>query len=419
MSCKNIGQRASGVSLAIAVAFAFVILLADSTARAEDYFQITAVPTGGGAAVQASGNDLRNLVDDLTHTTGPFASLNGKAYTASLKAGGAKGPTAFTFSGAASGTDLTLKIPTQNFSKTFAAPTSDALQADVKQFIQSGADAYARLLRKIDEESATGLLDGNPRAATAVVAEDAFFRWGIGSTMSEDAKVSGENGAQLRFDLGAGEIRADDFNGSYVTASFGSDWRINDRVGLSIGIPFQYRSLTHTTAYVIGGEFGVPILIIPRHTDQGFAWQATPFVLGWGTFSGNLAAGGLLLGGGGVSDLNYRIGNFIFTMANEVTYNGGVPIDFEEFHLNTEVDQWIFKNGAKVTYAPKNQPAYVDAGFAYTTFLHNAAVDQYWTPFVSVGFKFGQYSGLRLSVRGNYGNGYADTGGEVTGYFSF
>jgi hypothetical protein len=413
------GKGSRGPSCAFSVAVALIVVLSATAAFAEDYFQMVATPTGGGAPVVASGNDLRNIVNDLVRTQGAFAPLAGKAYTANLKFGGQNGQTAMQFSGAASGQQVQLRIPSQNFAKNFAAPNQAALQSDVQSFIQSGADAYARLLARIDRESPVGLLDGNPRAATAVIADDSFFRWGIGSTMSDDAKANGKNGAQLRFDFGGGTIRADDFNGTYATASFGSDWRISDNVGLSIGIPFQYRSLAHTVSYVVGGEFGVPVLIIPRRTDDGFAWQVTPFMLGWGTFSGNLAAGGLLVGGGGVSNLNYRIKSWTFTLANQVSYNGGVPVDFENFHLNTDVDQWIFKNGLKATWSPKGSPLYVDGGAVYTSFLHNAAVDDYVTPFVGVGVKFNQYSGLRADLRGDYGPGFSDTGGNITAYFSF
>jgi hypothetical protein len=158
---------------------------------------------------------------------------------------------------------------------------------------------------------------------------------------------------------------------------------------------------------------------VPRRNDQGFAWQITPFALGWGTFSGNLAAGGLLLGGGGVSNLSYRVGSFTFTLANQIDYNGGVPINFQEFHLNTDVNQWVLKNGIKATYSPKGSPVFVDGGVVYTNFLENAAVDGYFTPFVGVGVKFGQYSGIRAEARGNYGNGYDDTGGNLVAYLSF
>jgi hypothetical protein len=411
------GLREESTYRALAALIAFIIAVssASSVARAEDFFVLTATPSGG-APVTGSGGNLRNLLDSMIHAQGPYAPLAGNDYTASLKYGSRQ--SALVFNGSADGKTLTLSIPSQNFSKTFTADTRQQVQEDVRAFLQSGVDAYSRLLSAISKETAVGLLDGNPRAATAVLADDAFFRWGIEPTLSQSTKLPGKNGAQVRFDFNAGGIRTANFDGTYVTAALGLDWRINDRIGLSVGLPFEYREIGNTTSYIAGANLGLPIAVIPRNGD-GFAWQITPFMQGWGAISGDLVAGGVLIGGGGVSSLSYQTGAFTFTLADQIGYSGGVGIDINEFHFDTDVDQWILKNGVKVTYAPVGSPFFVDGGAAYTNFLHNTAVDGYVTPFVGVGVKFTPYSGIRVGYRGNYGNGYSDTGGDVIAYLSF
>lgn len=97
-------------------------------------------------------------------------------------------------------------------------------------------------------------------------------------------------------------------------------------------------------------------------------WEITP----WGTvesgYSPDLAVGGLVGGGGGTSSLNLRTGNWVWTLADQWSYQTGLPFHYNDYHFDTSANQEITTNGGKVTY--NFGPGYfIDGGAAYTDVL--------------------------------------------------
>ena len=114
----------------------------------------------------------------------------------------------------------------------------------------------------------------------------------------------------------------------------------------------------------------------------------------------DLAAGGLLIGGGGVNTLALQLGMFELSLANELAYYSGLPIDdISGYDFDTELDQLIMKNGLKV--GVHLGIFYLDAGSAFTNFLtSDAAVDFYATPFAGVGLALGTLGESAGGLRG-------------------
>jgi hypothetical protein len=105
-----------------------------------------------------------------------------------------------------------------------------------------------------------------------------------------------------------------------------------------------------------------------------------------------------------------------FTMANQISFFEGFPIDVGEYDFETDLSQQVLKNGLKLTYAV-NRDFLLDAGLTYTNFLSDAAVENYLTPSAGMVFRFGETGGLRVAYRGDFGDGYAAHGGGVMLFF--
>ena len=87
-----------------------------------------------------------------------------------------------------------------------------------------------------------------------------------------------------------------------------------------------------------------------------------------------------MVGGGGVSSFGLNFGPLELTIANELLYYGGVPLgEIGGIEIETELDQWITRNGAKLAFYPLGlERLSLEAGASLTNFLGtHAAVDWY------------------------------------------
>jgi len=132
-----------------------------------------------------------------------------------------------------------------------------------------------------------------------------------------------------------------------------------------------------------------------------------------------LAAGGLFVGGGGVNTLAVELGLFELSLANELVYYSGIPIDnIQGYDFDTELDQLITKNGVKL--GAHLGVFSIDAGASFTNFLtSDAAVDFYATPFVGVGVSLGGFAVLRLGYEADLGQDYTAHSGRLKLDFHF
>jgi hypothetical protein len=396
------------------IGFALLAIVASASfAKADsgnDFFTITATGTTSGSAT-ASGGTLLRLTDDLLKQQNNFAPLAGQGFNGALSYGGVSN--AIQFSENPSQTSATLTIPSTGFTKTFNGTSAADLQSQIRTFIeQDGSQAYSQFLRSIDEMSPVAAIDGNPQASTAFVATDSFQRFGMHRTVSDDP-LTWNNKLDFRIDVTGGTDSAAGFNGNYADLSVDADWRISDNVGLSVATLVQYRDIGDSAAYTVGEVIGIPVTLINR-TGPGFSWEITP----WGfvalAASYDQVSGSLLVGAGGTSSFNYQIGDFTFTVANQVDYAGDVALVFDKYHFDTRVNQWILKNGGKVSWNPWGKMLFVDGGISYSNFLHPAAVPNYWTGTAGIGLKLGRYSSLRVGYTGDFCNKYHSNGGDVT-----
>ena len=408
------------VPAAVPAAFLLFILACASPARGQDgVFTVTAETTSGPpASVTESGSSVIDLVQNLIGTSEQFAAFQGQAFDASLDYGDVPG--AIQFQRNAAGTSATVSIPSTGFTRTFTGANEQEVLDEIEDFLlRDGAAEYARFLRTVNETSMLGVVDGNPRAATAVFSDSAFFKFGLQRSPT-DAKslASGTpGGGGMRLDVRAGLDDTDAGDGYHVTGAFSSISRLGDRVGLAISSPFSYRHVEGSDVYMGGLEFSLPIVILNPIGGRGFVWQVTPTAFGGAAGSEDLAAGGLLFGFGGTSSLSIPLGDSAaLTIGNGLYFYEGYPIDIGEYQFETDLSQQVMKHGVKLTQGLG--PLSIDVGLTYTDFLQEAAVDNYLSPTLGVTLGAGSM-GVRVAYQGDMADGFTSHGGMVVVYLNF
>jgi len=391
---------------------AAVIALAcalSTAAGARDLFTLQA----GG--VTDSGHDVEGLLDDFLAHTGPFSALALQpGYNATLDYLGM--PSAITMQASAFGNQVVLRIPTTGFSKTFTGTSPANVKQQVRDFFDgAGAHELARFLEKTNAHSKLAALDGNPRSTTAMFAGSAFDRFGIDSV--REHRGSDEVAEVGDFDLGVraggGSLEASHFHPLRVanaSLTLGGDLK---RVGLYLSALGQYRNYDGADIYEAGLELGIPIVVAqPGGGDIPLRWTLTPVVQTGGSGSRDLLAGGFMVGGGCVSSFGWSLGGpFELTVADEMLYYGGVPLGtINGVRIDTELDQWITRNGIKLALDPPGAPwLSIEAGIKASHFLGSrAAVDSYATPFAGAAVKAFDLLRLRVGWESDFGkSGYA------------
>jgi hypothetical protein len=401
------------------VALVWLVVVAPR-ARGDDPFVLTAQTTSGPpASVTASGSSLPDLVDDLVRTQNQFGAFEGQAFRAGLDYGSIK--QAIRFEQNAAGTSATVSIPSTGFSKTFTGSSDRDVRNQIRDFLlKQGSGEYARFLRTVNERSLIGVTDGNPLAATALLADSSFFKFGLQRSPYEvGGMVVESRGGGLRLDLGGGVADTDDGDGYFLSAALSSLVRFNRHVGLALSSPFTYRRVEGAEVFNGGFEAGLPVVIASPITGRGAVWQVTPTFLGGAAGSLDLAAGGTFLGGGVTNSIAVPLGESAeITVGNGIYFFEGYGIHFGEYEFDTDLSQQVLKNGVKLTQA-LGRGGFVDASITHTAFLQEAAVGTYLTPGVGVGLRFGPTSGVRFAYRGNYGDGFTSHGGAVTLFFNY
>lgn len=405
----------------LCVAATVAVVVAPIGVCAADPFVLTAeTTTGEPTSVTASGSSLPDLVDDLITREDEFGQFEGQGFSAALSYGRVR--EAIRFQQNAAGTSATVTIPSTGFSRTFTGSNEGEVREEIRDFLlKEGAKEYARFLRTVNEQSLIGVADGNPLAATALLANASFFKFGLQRSPYDAGGTiyAAPDGGGLRFDLGGGFANTDDGDGFFVSAALSSVTRFGRHVGLSLSSPFTYRRVEDAEVFLGGFEAALPIVITAPASGRGATWQVTPSFLSGAAGSLDLAAGGTFLGGGVTSSLAVPFGDHAtLTVGNGIYFFEGYPIDVGEYEFDTELSQQIVKNGVKLTRA-LGRSSFADVSLTHTAFLQDAALDSYLTPGAAIGLRFNPTSGVRLAYQGDHGDGFSSHGGTITLFFNY
>ena len=226
----------------------------------------------------------------------------------------------------------------------------------------------------------------------------------------------------LGVEAGGGVVDADPFDSLYVVdgaLTLGGDF---GRVGIYLSGLGQYRSFDEADIYDAGLELGIPIAVLGPGEGHWLRWVLTPVVQSGGGASRDTLAGGFMAGGGGVSSFGLNLGPVELTIADSIFYYGGIDLgEIEGISIETELDQWITRNGAKLAVYPIGKERFwLEGGASLTNFLGtHAAVDWYASPFAGIGVKFFEVLRMRIGWESDFGEhdyaahtGRADVGFE-------
>jgi putative lipoic acid-binding regulatory protein len=392
-----------------ALSAAIILLLVASRTMADDFFNLVAVGSGGTAVANTGGNII-HLTDNLISLNSSFIFLAGQNINASMSWGGV--PNAIRFTENAAQTVATLTFPTTGFTTTFVGTSASDLQQQVHDFIQKdGEQAYAQFLKTMNQLSPVATLDGNPQSSTALIATDVFNRFGIENQQPTQYR-SYSDGAYIGVSADGGSTRADGLDGSWAGFSLDTGARFGSHVALSFGTTLAYRNTENSQAYTVAEEVALPVTII-NNRDNGISWQVAPWAFAGLSASYDQAAGGILVGGGATSSLALHLNGLTITLGDQISYTGNVAVNVDGYSFDTDIDQWILKDGLDASYQFPGTPFFVEGGIAYSNFLDRAAVPNYWTPTLGVGIATGRYSSIQISYQGDFAKQYNQNGGEL------
>lgn len=377
--------------------------------------------------VSDSGNDMVDLLEDFLSQEGAFSGLTlAPSYSATLDYLGI--PDAIVMDATLFGTNVVLTIPSTGFTKSFTGTSPDDIEDQIEDFFEDeGADEVAEFIEETGRRTALATFDGNPRATTALFARGAFDRFGLGALRTRpgysEARVAEAGHFDLSVEAGGGVIDADPFDSLYVVdgaITLGGDF---ERVGIYLSALGQYRSYDGADIYDAGLELGIPIAVLGPGEGHWLRWVLTPVVQSGGGASVDLLSGGFMVGGGGVSSFGSNFGPLELTIADELFYYGGVPLgEIGDIEIETELDQWITRNGGKLAIYPLGEERlWLEGGASVTNFLGtHGAVDWYATPFAGVGVKLFDTLRLRVGWESDFGeHDYAAHTGRVDLGFEF
>jgi hypothetical protein len=345
----------------------------------------------------ASGEDLLGLLKDMFEQTGAFSQLDGLDFQARLRYGDYENAMRFNVFEVFTAPpqerwQAQIVITGKDQPVHLTAPDRASLNEAVKNYFKDNASGdYAKFLKAMNAKSAFSVPDGNPRANTAVVANQTFSSFGQedGRTNEEreDPQLVKQESMGLGFTADVGRFDANGVKGSTYSLPLFAKFKLTDRVGLHFNIPLNWTRIGDANIFNGGLNIGMPIRAVVRTKENPLHWQITPSTGANVAGSEELASGGLLLHGGLTSLLSYDFKHFSVSMGNHFSYHEGMELDLYGYSFDPGVQQEILKNGVRVSI-PFAKRWVFDVYGIHTKFLESAAIDSYFTVGGEFGFRF-------------------------------
>lgn len=397
---------------------ALSLILGLGTAHAGDLFTLAGSTTGAGPVVNFNegSSKLAPFISDLVSgsSTGQFDALNNRQFVATLRY--ANVPNALNFNIQHPGlwtANLTSPFQPGLISRNFSAPSRAELDDAISAYLkQSGSADLARFLAAINKQSVAGVLDGNPNAATAQIANQNFMEYGMRPTETAAEKGDGEpektsrSGFSMAAD--AGTFRSRGIEGQTYSWTPMIPFTVGKerRVRLELALPLNYTKIEGADEYRVGAQLGVAMLLVKRTKTQPWLWQVTPHGGAVVAGSADLVAGGVLLSGGATSYTSYRQGNWEFSMGNHVSLHEGLRVSVDNYTFDPQVSQQIIKNGLKVGRS-LGEHWYAEVYVLDTEFVQAAYTSRFTTVGAGVGYRGAKQKGyVMLGTYADFGPGY-------------
>jgi len=389
-------------------ALSCVVFVTASSCFGGSPFVIDVATSGPGAPpeIVVGASNLKNFLNDLINAQGQYGAISGFAYaekTTFLGVGNA-----ITFTGNSPGTTVTLAIPVIGFSQTFTGATRSDVETQIHDFIkQNGNNVWAAFLSALAKQSPNAVTDGNPNAATGTMANSTFLAEGftpVDEILPEDPMSSPRlSGFGLGFD--AGQFTAAGLSGQLVDFAIPARWKLSDKVGLTLNIPFDYMTLEGAKIYGAGFNLAVPIRLESMNKEKPLNWRVTPLLGTAARASPDLASGVALWQIGLSNSLDYRVNSkLVVCMVNQLTDYHSFKVSYGGYSFDPEVKQLILKDGLRVV-SPLTQRLIGSFFVLDSRFLNQAAVKQFTTVGGSLAYHVTKTMDLQLAA--NYDTGTA------------
>jgi hypothetical protein len=437
-------------SLAVAAAAA---ALSAPLARADAPFVYTVTTTSGTPdTVRVQSDSLIHATDEVILGLGRAAPLADRDVTANLRYAGV--PDAFTLTLNADRTAGSLRYnltrgPTDTFSAagapSFVSPARVIDDQVYSDLTDPHNHPFENVQQALNRQSYIMPLDGNPSAATAFLADETFQKYGL----VRDGEPTGYGGpddrvrydsygraylpaAQLYqpvywFDTMGQSVNTNGFDGYDLRFSFNAAGRFAPVVGYSVSVPVQYRNINGAESDTVGVEVGIPVDILTPRRRQPFGWTVTPFAEFAVNDSRDLGSSQAIFDGGVASRLTFRFGRrdaWTLALADQFTgfvglgadrddggYDGGDDYYGDQDAFRGHLAQQLFKNGVQVI-RKFDYGVSASLSVTYSTFVANAATDQWWTPRLGVAWQCSPNFSVHLSYQADLANRYQSQGGD-------
>lgn len=375
-----------------AVSAVFLAVLA-SPAFADPLFGVSA--TGGGNSVSVSGSSLPDLLDDSINASGSFSSLKNTDASVNVTYAGIKD--AIQLSVNAAGTSATLALPGIGFSKTFTGSTREELQTQIEDFLKKdGAETYLKFLASVNQQTVAAVVDGNPSAQTAVMAQRAFSRWGSfgGGNMMES-----KDGMYSNIRVIGTQYTLDNYSSTLASVELSLGYRINEYVGVFGTLTPSAQDTEGAQIGRIAYELAVPVTVYGKN---GFSVVLTPQVQAGGAASVDLLNGGVFWGVGGAGRVGYDLGaGWKVGVGAQYLKDTGLPVKVGDMEFRTEVDQSVLSYGVDVGWDFSEKVGLV-GGVSQHRLLADAAEGKWLEP--TAGIRWGKTTLLEAGYEGTLGS---------------
>lgn len=357
-----------------------------------------------------TAESVPDLISAFIQHEGQFSGLSGLKSQASLNYLGVDDALTIVYDSSSHTATVTSSVTGLN--RTFVGTSTQDLDDQLEAFVKSeGANEWAAILKEINKRSAASISDGNPSAATAVLAnstfnaamdsiEDLFQQ--IGEQQDGDRASSdlgfGLNGGKFKVTLPDGR----EVEGSNTNLEIPYKKRFNETVSLSMVIPLGWTDLEGAKAYHVGLNLGLPLDLVKMSADKRLSWKLTPVggVLARG--SADYASGAALYHLGLASSLTYKIGKTSFiSYGAQLSHYESFKVEFDDVEIDPSISQQILKNGLRLTHFFGTNNRWVAQGmYVNTIFLEDAAVDTYHTLGAGLSYRFSKK--ITVGLHGNY-----------------
>jgi hypothetical protein len=238
---------------------------------------------------------------------------------------------------------LTLTLPNQGISVSFTGSTRDESIVLMKDFLKSNGNGNPKIFKAYAKFSPIDPIAGNPNSLMAMMAQSDYDFGRLSPLSGCNCCWSAQpivHQFQAGVDVGRGLTKG--FETTSITLPLRYSYSPDSSHAFIIDVPIKLNK--YDGAFSLAESLGLGYRIPLTHQ-----WSVTPtFRLGFGG-SVDLAASGAFLATGFVSNFNYKIYDFVFSVTNQVTYFASLPLHLGAINYDYHLYNFVLKNGFALT----------------------------------------------------------------------